>query len=294
MAWQGVHITRGGKLTLKHNSIIITQEEETSIPLEDLSYVVVDTHQVTMTTALLSAFAKYAVHLIITDERHHPSGIYLPFQPNQKQTKIFKSQLNASLPLKKRMWQSIVCQKIQNQASVLNVRNLIQASNKLDLLASTVRSGDIDNVEAHAARVYWASLWDGFSRRDPSDVRNAVLNYGYSVVRSAIAKSCVAHGLIPSLGFFHSSETNNFNLADDLIEPYRPIVDSYAISAFEQYGSTDFSAHHRRHMVSVLTADVFLDAKDQVLLSSVDTVVRSAIGCLISMDHKDLILPSLK
>lgn len=225
MAWKGLHLTEPARLDLADSQLGVHRENsEIRLPLEDLAFVILDTPRVTLTTALLATCMEAGLALLITDTRHTPSGLALPFHRHHRQAAVASLQTGCSAALKKRLWQALVVAKIRNQAAVLEELGR-DGFHGVSALAQRVGSGDPDNVEARAARDYWRHLFPDFRRDDGNDWRNLALNYGYAVVRACVARAVVACGLVPALGLFHASTTNAFNLADDLIEPFRPWVD---------------------------------------------------------------------
>ena len=233
MAWRGLHLSRGARLNTADGQIVVAQDDgEVRLPLEDIAYIILDAPHATLTSTLLSACMDSGVALITTDSRHTPNGLLLPFHSHHRQAGVAFVQIALSEPLKKRCWQRIVLAKINNQAVHLDARN--QAGGEaLRAMCTLVGSGDPDNVEARAARDYWSRLFHEFVRADESDLRNKLMNYGYAVVRAAVARALVAFGCLPALGLHHESAANAFNLADDIVEPFRPFVDALA---FEQGG----------------------------------------------------------
>ena len=225
MAWRGLHLSRPARLTLADGQIVISQNEgETRLALEDLAWLIIDTPQATITTALLSACMSAGIAVIVTDSRHMPNGLVLPFHTHHRQAAVAALQISAGAGLRGRLWQSLVRAKIYNQAAVLQVYGTDAAA--LRAMAARVLPADPDNVEARAARHYWGALFTNFVRENDSDLRNAMLNYGYAIMRGAIARALVATGLLPAIGIHHANQLNSFNLADDLIEPFRPFIDS--------------------------------------------------------------------
>ncbi|WP_237442336.1 type II CRISPR-associated endonuclease Cas1 [Saccharibacter sp. 17.LH.SD] len=259
MAWRSVHLSRPSKLRLKDHQLAIFQGSDTTptiIPLEDLACLVFDTPQINLSGALLSACVTRGITLIIPDEKHHPAGLLLPFHQHHAQAEILSTQIDASQPLRKRLWQQLVMAKIKNQATVLAECNPPDAI-ILRQMTRRVMSGDPENIEAQAARFYWSRLFSKFTRADPDDKRNGLLNYGYAILRSAIARSCVASGLVPALGVHHSSRTNAFNLVDDLIEPFRPAVDRMIYRYDPEPNTAPITLEERRLMANILTEEVF-------------------------------------
>ena len=225
MAWRGLHISKSARLNLADGQIVIAQDDgEVRLPLEDIGWIVLDAPHATLTSTLLSACMDAGIALIATDATHTPSGVLMPFHRHYRQGGIAIAQAEMALPLKKRLWQAIVKTKILNQAASLD-RTERTGGEGLRAMSRLVGSGDPDNVEARAAREYWGCLFESFRRDDDGDTRNMMLNYGYAVIRSGVARALVAAGLVPALGVNHASATNAFNLADDLVEPFRPFVD---------------------------------------------------------------------
>lgn len=208
------------------------------IPLSDIAVLLVSHPQVTYTQAVLSGLAAVGASFVACDNRGLPVGHLLPLFGNYVQTERFAHQIAARKPVRKRLWQEIVRAKIQAQASVL--RSLHDADDGLALLANRVRSGDPDNVEAQASRLYWTRLFsDTRFRRDPAaHDQNRYLNYGYAVLRGIVARATVAAGLHPSIGIHHHNRYNPYCLADDLMEPFRPLVDRTAAKIVAEWGPT--------------------------------------------------------
>lgn len=224
--WRTILVTKPCKLSLKQLQLVYEPHNEPSIKvaLEDITVIVIETNQAVMTTALLSLIAEKNIALFSCDSYHMPNGTFIPFHQHSRLSQIAHLQQKIKQPLKKRLWQAIVTKKIANQARCLTIYE--KDDSALRRLADKVKSGDSDNLEAYAAKLYWSTLFDDFSRDQKGyDPVNVALNYGYAIVRGAIARSLVSFGLLPTFGLFHRSELNAYNLADDLIEPLRPAVD---------------------------------------------------------------------
>lgn len=225
MAWRGLHLTQAARLWLADSQICVKQDAgEVRLALEDIAWVVVDTPQATLTSALMSACMEAGIVLVFTDERHSPSGLALPFHRHHRQGGIARLQVEAKDGVKKRLWQAIMRRKILNQAASLSLLDRGNAETLVEV-ARHVEPGDPENVEARAARYYWPRLFADFVRDDEGDLRNKMLNYGYAVVRAGVARALVASGFLPAFGLKHDGAANAFNLADDLVEPFRPFVD---------------------------------------------------------------------
>jgi len=295
MAWRGLHVSKPSRLSLGDNQIVIAQDEgEVRLALEDVAWIVLDTPQATLTSNLLSACMTAGIAIIATDEKHTPSGIALPFHRHFRQGEIAQVQVAMGMPLKKRLWQSVVRMKIQNQAAALDALGRPGGST-LREMARIVGSGDPDNVEARAARDYWSKLWREFRREDDNDRRNKLLNYGYAVVRSGVARALVASGLLPAFGLMHASATNAFNLADDVVEPFRPFVDVLAWRTAEEGKPSrgELTLEDRRTMAGILLQEATASGEKLTLLVAADKAAESLVRAMESATAEALVLPVL-
>lgn len=298
MAWRSVIISKPAKLKLKNRALVIEQEQGTaSVPLEDIAAIVIDQPQVTLTAALLVACAERQVAVITVDDSHTPNGIFLAHTPHSRALKIMREQLAMSEPHKKRLWQLIVKQKISNQAQLLS-RLQHPMAQTIKTLATQVRSGDPDNFEAQAAQGYFPALFGKGFTRDDACFANAALNYGYAIVRSAIARSLVSYGFLPAFGLHHCSELNTFNLADDIIEPYRILVDACVVKLCQDYdGDDDLDMSAKSTLVNLLHQDTTrlengIPAGISTTLALIDASSIS-LGQSIKNGNLSLVLPAL-
>ena len=226
------------------------------LPLDDIEAVIANAHGVSYTNNLLVALAERGVPFVLCASNHNAVGMLLPIDGNFEQSRRIEAQVDASKPVRKRLWAEIVVSKIQQQAEVLSRVGVKDA--QLIALSRRVKSGDPDNVEAQAARHYWPNLMGSSFRRDQQDAGvNAMLNYGYTILRSATARAVVAAGLHPSIGLHHSNDNNAMRLVDDLVEPFRPFVD-LRVWKLTQAGAVDVNSVTKRALVNVLYADVDL------------------------------------
>ncbi|UYH51633.1 type II CRISPR-associated endonuclease Cas1 [Candidatus Kirkpatrickella diaphorinae] len=280
MAWRGVHISQPARLNFRDNQLIVAQDDgEVSLAIEDVAWLILDTPQVSVTGTLLSALAEAGVAMIVPDGRHHPAGVLLSFHQHHAQAHIAQTQINISQPLKKRLWQNLVVAKIRNQAGLLSQLEGRYAE-ALFSMAERVHSGDPDNLEAQAARIYWSDLFTDFTRGNETDRRNALLNYGYAVVRAAIARACVASGLLPAFGVHHASRTNAFNLIDDLIEPFRPFVDKMARERVPEGDRDEMTVEDRRFMSGVLTKTAVIGKEKMTILAATEHVAMAMVRAM--------------
>lgn len=205
--------------------VSLDRKEQGRVALDDIQAIIVHAHGVTWTTSLVIALAERGAIMVLCATNHAPVAIMSPIDGHHAQAARIQAQWEAPRPLFKQLWQKIIIAKISMQASLLAARGHKEA-NALTLMARRVRSGDPDNLEAQAARKYWPALMGKNFRRDQNaDDANALLNYGYTVIRSCVSRSIIGTGLHPSIGLHHRNRLNGFALADDLIEPFRPLVD---------------------------------------------------------------------
>lgn len=280
MAWRGVHISRPARLSFRDGQLIVAQEDgEVFLAIEDIAWLVLDTPQTSVTGALLSALAGRGVAMIVPDAKHHPAGVLLPFHQHHAQAHVAHMQVGIGLPLKKRLWQALVVAKISNQAALLDRLGRPRAR-ALSAMAGRVGSGDPDNIEAQAARVYWPDLFQAFTRGNEVDRRNALLNYGYAVVRAALARACTASGLLPAFGVHHASRTNAFNLVDDLIEPFRPFVDRAVHDLARDEARGELTVDDRRTMAGILNHPAAIGQERMTLLAATEIVAASMVRAM--------------
>jgi len=273
--------------------MVVAQEgAETAIPIEDIAYLVLDTPQTTLTGALLIALADAKAVVIQSDARHHPAMMALPFHGHHKQAEIAHLQIETTLPFRKRAWQIIVRSKIDNQKE--HLISLGRDVGALPALIGRVKSGDPDNLEAQAARAYWSRLFDNYRRDDDSDLRNAMLNYGYAIIRAGLARAITVAGLIPAFGLHHASISNAFNLADDLIEPFRPSVDALAISLSESAGRTSqkLTLDDRRALAGIMNTPVQMEFETMTLLAATEQCAFSLVRAIREKTPDAIKLPT--
>lgn len=255
---------------------------EVTRPIEDIGVVVLDNKQITITQGALEAMLENNCAVITCDSNHMPVGLLLPLVGNTTQNERFREQLDASLPLRKQLWQQTMQQKIRNQAAVLNLCS--NAETKcMQAWANDVRSGDPDNYEARAAVYYWKNLFGhipGFIREREGVAPNNLLNYGYAILRAVVARSLVASGLLPTLGIHHHNKYNAYCLADDIMEPYRPYVDRLVYEITEQYGiDVELSKDIKAELLSIPTLDIVIGGKRSPLMVGVAQTTASLYKC---------------
>lgn len=285
MAWKGLHLTQSSRLSLADNQVCVKQDSgEVRLALEDIAWIIVDTPQATLTSALMAACMEAGIALVFTDERHTPSGLALPFHRHHRQGAVAKLQIATKGSLKKRLWQALVRAKISNQAAALAALNHDDATT-LKEIARHVEPDDPANAEARAARFYWGRLFENFIRDDADDRRNKLLNYGYAVVRAGVARALVASGFLPAFGLKHDGAANAFNLADDMVEPFRPFVDLLALKTCgggaDKNG--DLTLDDRRAMAGALLLDGKVGDGEVSMLVAAEMAAASLVRAL---DHE--------
>ena len=244
-------------LSLWDNQMVIRTKEAPdvtkSVPVEDIGVVVLEHQQTSVTLPLLNALSDNNVAVIFCDAARMPNAMLMNLDSNRTQGGSYRAQIEASEPLKKGIWRQIVEAKIRNQAALLH--KLGKDGERLKPYYRNVRSGDADNREGIAARIYWAELFGrDFVRMREGDVPNNLLNYGYTVLRAAVARSLMGAGLFPAFGIFHRNRYNAFPLADDVMEPYRPYVDE-AVYRLRMQGESQLTQEVKGALLRILFAD---------------------------------------
>jgi CRISPR-associated protein Cas1 len=276
--------TPGTRLSVALRQLVVERPDMPKItrPIEDMGVVIVDDVRATYTQSVFLELLAAGATVMITGRDHLPVGMMLPLGAHHVQTERHRAQVEASLPVKKRVWQSLVSAKIAQQGAVLI--HFTGGHGGLLPLAKRVRSGDPDNLEAQAAQRYWPLLFGKDFRRDRNEESiNAMLNYGYAVVRAAVARSIVASGLIPSLGVFHSNRSNPFCLADDLFEPYRPFVDWRVRLLVNEAAGERLSLDDkavRASLLSLFTETVLVGGRRNPMLLAIQTSATSLARAL--------------
>ena len=290
MTWRSVMISRPARLRREHFSLAIDQEETAFVPFEDIAVIVLNHREITLTHPVLSACAEYGIGLYATGSNHQPAGVFLPFLPHSRTTRMMRKQLGITKPAAKQAWAGIVRRKIENQAACLKLCG-VKGVDRLESYARRVRSGDPDNLEAQAAAFYFAQLYGSDFTRADERWTNAALDYGYAVLRGAIARGVVAHGMHPTIGLFHDSEQNAFNLADDLIEPFRPLVDLH-VANHAALTEGELISADKQALVALLNVDVGMPQGRMSVLSAIEYAVESLVR-VYEEDAKELDLPAI-
>ena len=284
MGWRSVVITQPAYLSLQNGqfSIELTDQQKAHIPLEDINTLVLDHYKITISQSLLSALANAGVALLVVDRRHLPSGIFLPYLPYHRGLRRLRAQLALPRPTIKRWQQQIIRQKVLNQSETLRRVGKLQVANDLEKLAQAVRAGDPNHCEAQAAQAYFRVLLNTPLKRREDCLFNTLLNYGYAVLRACIARQISGSGLHPSIGLFHNNEQNSFNLADDLIEPYRPLLDHWVYQHFANQPQRNLLPKDKGILVHFLNQDIGnnQNTDQSTVLAHIEMSVQSfAVAC---------------
>lgn len=293
MGYRQVFIKRSEKLSFKDNQLIVLKDdEETKVPLEDVNYILLEDCTTILTSRLLAEIGKNAIALIICNEKHEPSSIMYPYNYHYKQLENLELQLNNTNSLKNELWRLVVTSKIKNQKRILEIKTKDEYTiEKLDNFISEVDSGDSGNREGLAAKMYFRSLFGSNFIRHFDDGVNNALNYGYTILKSCLVRYLSIYGLLTYYGINHKSKTNNFNLAYDLMEPFRPLVDSFVFDHIDELNE-DLSYEIRKKLVNILNYEVIADGKRCTVEYSMDLLVKSYIKAL-SLGEVNLCLPEL-
>ncbi len=284
-------------LSTKNEQLVVNfPDEETSakhLPIEDLGYVVLEHPQITLTNGLMMKLVQNKTAVITCDKQHLPCSILQPLVGHSQQTERIKYQLEASLPLKKQLWQQTITTKIINQARHLSLRQ--KNALKLERWATQVKSGDAENHEAVAAAYYFQHIFniEEFSRNQKGLPPNNLLNYGYAILRAVAARALVSSGLLPSVGIFHHNKYNAFALADDIMETYRPFVDILVYDLVETGACLDeLNKVIKSELLKIPAMDVMIDNKKSPLMVAMSRTTQSLNDCFEGSKRK-LLLPEL-
>lgn len=282
-------------LSLKNNQLSVDRTAQgqpiRTIPVEDIGIVLLDHPQITITHNLIEALLENNSALITCDRKHLPVGLLLPLEGNTLQNERFRNQVEASLPLKKQLWQQTVQYKISNQASLLSEACKTETGN-MQKWVQDVRSGDPDNLEARAAAYYWKNLfrhYPEFTRDKEGDYPNNLLNYGYAILRGTIARALVVSGLLPTLGIHHRNKYNAYCLADDIMEPYRPFVDKLVLEIMsKEKEETVLTTAQKVELLKIPTLDVVINGQKSPLMIAAGMTTASLAKCFLGETRKIL------
>lgn len=270
---------------------IETDSRKTTIPIEDIGFLVIDHPETYISIPALNLLIEHNSSVIICNKVHMPNGMFLSLDSHHIQQQLFSSQIQASLPLKKKLWQQTIKEKIRNQGILLE--QITANKNEFDYLSSKVLSGDTTNMEAVAANFYWKSFFEGtFKRERFGDYPNNFLNYGYAILRAATARALSGSGLLNTLGIQHKNKYNAFALADDIMEPYRPIVDEGVYLIIQKYQEQELNTIIKSELLNLLTRTVYFKEEKSPLMVALQKTASSLQQCYTG-DRKKIKYASL-
>lgn len=266
-------------LTTQNEQLCIkTNTKTTSVPIEDLGFVILEHPEIFISLPLLNKLSEQNVAVIFCDTKHMPNAMLLNLNTHYIQQELFKHQINAKEPLKKQLWQQIIKAKIYNQGQLLHLNE--KGPNPLNRYATKVLSGDTDNREGAAAAYYWKHIFEfDFTRTRGGAYPNLFLNYGYIILRAAVARALAGSGLLPTLGIHHHNRYNAYCLADDIMEPYRPLVDAKVLEIIENYKEKELIPAIKTELLQVLTQTVYFEDCESPLMIALSRTANSLQKC---------------
>lgn len=281
-------------LSLKNQQLVLAYkdapDEKLTIPIEDIGVVLLENQQTNISLPLLNALVENEVQVVICNSKGMPNAMIHGMDSNKLQGEVLRNQMACGEVLKKQLWKQVVEAKIRNQASVLN--SVGEDGNVLKPFYTNVRSGDADNREGIAARIYFQHLFgDGFVRNRDEPGVNALLNYGYSILRAATCRAIVSSGLLPAIGIYHHNRSNAYPLADDLMEPYRPFVDRIVYDLVVR-GEKELTKDVKGELIKVLYVDTMFKNVKRPLSVGLSMTTASLVKCLSNEQNK-ISMPSL-
>lgn len=299
MGWKVVHLSNPCKIKVKSGNLLFYfyhTGEQRRVSIEDVDFLLFDSDQFSITAQAINLLSQHSVATLFIDKQFHPSSILLPYHQHSTMTEIAHNQISITTEFRDTIWQEIITHKIANQAELLEFMGK-ESYIKLQALQQNVEPYDQANHEAQSARLYWKSLFDGFKRnQDANDIINSMLNYSYAIIRAAMARSVSASGLLPIFGIWHHNRYNSFNLVDDLIEPFRPIVDTFVkLNYAKRYSNyTMLDIKIKRDLVaSLITPSVKMDGRVTTLTKAIDSFVDAYKRAMVANDSRLLYYPTI-
>jgi CRISPR-associated protein Cas1 len=285
-------IENKSSISAKNLQLIIKSEiRESAIPIEEIGFLVVDHPETYLSIPAMNLLVANNTALIICATNHLPNGMFLNLNSHHIQQEIFKNQIEASVPLKKQLWQQTIIEKITNQGILLE--KIEKTKNQFDFLASKVLSGDTTNMEAAAASQYWKRFFEtGFKRERFGDYPNNFLNYGYAILRAATARALSGSGLLNTLGIHHRSKYNAFALADDIMEPFRPVVDEAVWKIMQNYSEQELNTKIKAELLQILTRTVYFKTEKSPMMVALQKTASSLQQCYTG-ERKKIKYPKL-
>ncbi len=290
-------IENKSSITTKNLQLVIKSEiRESTIPMEDIGFLVLDHPEIYLSLPTMNLLVENNASIIICANNHLPNGMFLNLNSHHIQQEIFKNQIEASIPLKKQLWQQTIIEKITNQGQLL--QRITKDKNTFEFLAAKVLSGDTSNMEGVAAQFYWKNFpfpnqeKEGIKRERYGDYPNNFLNYGYAILRAATARALSGSGLLNTLGIHHKSKYNAFALADDIMEPFRPVVDEKVFELMQKYDEQELNTVLKSEILQILTRTVYFKDEKSPLMVGLQKTASSVQQCFTG-NRKKIKYPKL-
>lgn len=292
MLKKSILLENKASISTKNLQLVIKSEiRESTIPIEDIGYIVIDHPEIYLSIPAMNLLIDNNTAVIICNKNHLPNGLLLNLNSHHIQQEIFKNQINASAPLKKQLWQQTIVEKITNQGILL--QKITSKNNNFDFLASKVLSGDSSNMEGVAASFYWKVFFEQkFKRERFGEYPNNFLNYGYAILRAATARALSGSGLLNTLGIHHKSKYNAYALADDIMEPFRPIIDEKVAEIMGNYDEQELNTQIKSELLQVLTRTVYFKEEKSPLIVALQKTASSLQQCYTG-ERKKINYPKL-
>ena len=291
MLKRSILIENKASISTKNFQLLIkTEAKESSIPIEDIGFLVLDHPEIYLSIPAMNLIVENNAALIICGKNHLPNGMFLNLNSHYIQQEIFRNQIEASVPLKKQLWQQTIVEKITNQGYLL--QNITKQKNSFEFLASKVLSGDTTNMEGVAASQYWKVFFETnenvskFKRERFGEYPNNFLNYGYAILRGATARALSGSGLLNTLGIHHKNKYNAFALADDIMEPYRPVVDEKVFELMLKYDEQELNSVLKSELLQILTRTVYFKDEKSPLMVALQKTASSLQQCFTGQRKK--------
>ncbi|MGG7035960.1 MAG: type II CRISPR-associated endonuclease Cas1 [Flavobacterium sp.] len=286
MIKKSVLIENKAKITIQNNQLVIESEiRKSHIPIEDIGFLIIDNPEIYLSIPAMNQLIENNTAVIICGKKNLPNGLFLNLNSHHIQQEIFRNQIEASAPLKKQLWQQTIVEKIKNQGILLE--RITKSKNQFDFLASKVLSGDSSNMEGVAAGQFWKMFFDmPFKRERFGDYPNNFLNYGYAILRAATARSLSGSGLLNTLGIHHKSKYNAFALADDIMEPFRPLVDEKVHELMNHYEEQELNTAIKSDLMQILTRTVYFKEEKSPLMVGLQKTASSLQQCYTGQRKK--------
>lgn len=289
MTWRTVILTRESKVSLRLNHLIVTSEEVSKIPLSEIGVVIIENPNIMLSGHILNALSENKIMTLLCDQQHNPAAFLLPVYGHHRQSKILKSQFGWLDEQKGALWQKIIKEKIMNQARLLDYFNK-NGYDELSFFSKQVENHDSTNREGHAAKVYFNRLFGNQFYRGYEDVQNWGLNYGYSILHSLFARHIVSKGHLTEIGIHHTNEFNQYNLASDLMEVFRPIVDFIVATNISEC----FGKEERRSITNMLQYKIFIRNGEQFLSQCIQIYLEGCLHYLNTGEENRLFFPAIE